>query len=293
MSETRAAFRLRVARLIGAVDELTTSSAGAADGSTLVIDELLDDYPSDTGSVYVWDDTQAEMRRVVEYEPVEGLLAVNRPFSAQVANSTTVYLFKRFRPSAYDTALRSALQDAYPYIASQVVNTSLTTAASTYEYTIPAAIEELERMLGGKVELQADPDVSTYPYQELVQWTTRRDDTAGTYKLIIHPDELIVGRTLRLTGLAPITFPATDATAIALPSQALNLLAYLTAAHLYVASRGAPHGDVNHAVQQESYFRGMFEQRKDIDGIVLDPTAIQSNDGLGYNPPLAYHTWDD
>ena len=296
MAETRAAFRLRVARMVGAVDEYTTTAAGASDGSTVAIDALLDEYPSDTGSVYVWDNTQEEMRRVVEYEPVEAVLAVNRPFTAQVADDTVVYLFKRFTPADYNRALRTAIHDAYPYLARSVVDTSLTVLADTYEYNIPSTIEDLERMMGGKVWMQVNSDVATYPYAELKMWTTRRqnDASAESYKLVIHPDEHIVGRVLRLQGLGPLTFPATDAATIPLPSQALNLLAHLTAAHLYAQTRGDAHGDTTHAQQQEAYFRGMYEQRKDIDGLLLDPTDLRDvNGGLFIPDALAYHTWDN
>lgn len=280
-----------VARRVGLVTDITTTSAGDTNGNTFVSTELLDRFPTSLSELWVYEPGNAEARRVVHYDEPEGIAFVNRPFSAQVGGGTQLYIFRRFSPDEFDEALRIAVEECYPYLSQVIVDTSLTTAADTYEYTVPSSIHDLERMYGGKVEIEANTGDADYPYLELRHWDTRRVYGASpSYKLLIHPSELMPGRTLRVFGLAPLTYPATDATTIPLDPPQINLLAYLTLANLYAIQQGAPAGDSNASAGLEAKFRAMYEQKRDEWGITLDPTDLRPpTGGVQRDLPIAYN----
>ena len=292
MSETKANFRLRVARALGIVEEVTTTSAGDSGGTTFVSAEMADKQPLLTGNEWALDVTQGETRKIVGYQPTETMAVVNRAYTAQVANSTSMQLYKRFSPSDIDEALRLALKASYPYIASVVVDTSITMADDTYEVAIPSTITDLERMLGARVQVEVDTNVATYPYADMQRWTTREAAAAAgeSYTLLIHPSEHISGRTVRLIGLGPITFPATEAATLPLPETALELLALMTISKLYGRTAGVPSGDLQHAGAMMAQYQGLYDQFKDAWAITLDPgNLLDTHSGVGFNLPFAFH----
>lgn len=285
MPTTRANLRLEAARRLGLVSSITTSSEGHASGHTFVAVGLLDKFPTSLNELWVYNPSTSEERRVVNYDEPEGIAQVNRPFAAQIATSTTLYIFRRFAPSAYNDALQSAITDVYPYLAQMVVDTSLTTASEQYEYTIPSSIVSLERMDGGRVEMEVNTNDSDYPYVELRLWETREAlTTSRTHTLLIHPNELVADRTLRLRGLGYLTNPSTDAATVPLEGVQATLLIYKLIANLYAQAQGAPAGDGAMAQQMEAKYLAMFEQKRDEWGIILDPTDLR--------PPAGGHTRD-
>lgn len=293
MATTKAAIRLRAARRLGLVDTITTTSAGHADGHTFVATGLLDNFPTSLSEMWVYDPDQEESRRIINYDEPEGIAFVNRPFTAQINSADTLYIFRRFSPAAFDQALEQAVEDVYPYLFQRIVDTSLTTAAETYEYTIPASIRDLERMLGGKVEMQVRTDDADYPYVPLRMWETREAVTtaSSSYTLVIHPDELVAGRTLRLRGIAPLAYPAGEADTVPVDAPQVNLLVFMVIANLYATTYGAPEGDSNRASGIEGRYRTLFETMRDQWGMTLDPEDIRPPiDGFDRDLPLAYNS---
>lgn len=289
MSTTKANFRLSVARRLGVVKSITTSSDGDASGNTFVAVGLLDNFPTDLAEIWVYDPTQLEARRIVNYDEPEGICLVNRPFSAQVASGATLYIFRRFSPENYDDALRQAVEDCYPYLAQKVVDTSLTTVANQYDYTIPATIKSMERMDGATVEIEVTPGK---PYVELRLWDTRTVLTTSTqsYTLVLNPHEFLAGKTLRLTGLAPLAYPAADSDSLPIDAPQTTLLSLMVIKALYEQVQGAPGGDANAAAQREGKYLAEYERYKDAWGIVLDPTDLMPPiGGSRVDLPLAYN----
>lgn len=292
MTTTKADFRLACARRVGLVVPVTTTAAGAADGSTFVAAGLIDQFPTDVTDKWVYRPGTSETRRIVAHDVPDSIAAVDRPFATQVADQTQLYVFKRFTPTEFDDALRDALNDVYPYLAQVIVDESLTLSQDTYEYTIPSAIRDLDRMMGGKVSLKVDTNVASYPYVEMRAWDTRRAITTASqsFKLVVHPSEHISGRTVRLEGLGPLAYPATDSDSIPLDAPELDLLVYMTLANLYAASQGAPYGDTGASGALEAKYRAMFEKEKDVKGLVLEPTQLKDNNrGVDLNLPIAYY----
>lgn len=292
MSETKAAFRLRVARRLGLVTEVTTTSVGLANGKSAVSLELADHFTSQASmeGKFVKDNTQTEWRRGIAYTPASGTISFGRGFTAQVADTTAIEVYDTFSPTDYDEALRAAIEEAYPYLAQLIVDTSVTLAANTYEYTIPSTILDLERMLGGKVERQHNTSVATYPYDEVLNWTTRHTQLTAsqTYQLVVPVEEHITDRVLRITGLGLLVYPAADTDSLPLDSTGLNLLAYLTTAKLYSRAQNVGSEDRGFAEAQEQKYIGLWERFKDVWGDILDPTSMPRSDTGGVGDlPLA------
>ena len=78
-------------------------------------------------------------------------------------NTNTQYqIFRRIHPSAYLQAITESLRLAYPSIYTPKADTTVTTAANTYVYTVPGDIEDVSR-----VELQIQTSPTSYPYAEI------------------------------------------------------------------------------------------------------------------------------
>lgn len=272
-------FRLLAMRRIGAVSSLTADE----NGSTTVFRcaALHDEAPS--GGVGQAVSINGETRIIVMADNADGLYALNRPLTNAVAADDDIFLYKRFSPAEIDVALGQAISDAWPYVAGDVVDETLTTVAQQYEYTIPATIYELERMSGGRVSIEVHPDQATYPFQRLTSWRVRDG------KIVIDPDELIPGRILRVEGLGLIDAPVNDSDDIPYQQPEIDLLVFLTLANLFAKEQGTPNGDTQHAVAMEAKYRGLFEARKDVLGRVLEPEIMENiSTRHRLDLPLAY-----
>ena len=278
MAETKAAFRRRVGRLTRLVRVITTTAAGNAGGTTAVADSLLDYYPANAVArgLFCYHPVTFLWRRVSDYDTSSPpTITFSRAFSAQVAGSVALELYSTFPPEDFDEALRQALSEVFPYLATKVYDTSLTTAVNTYEYTIPSSILDMTRTLGARVEYQANTSEPTYPYQTIYGWTVR--DNNGARTLLIPPHEHPGARVLRLTGFGTLAYPATDATSIPLDEYQLQLLAYKTAEVLYRSAVTDPNTDRSFFDGQAARYNALFEQHKDGWGLVIEPTPMRTN----------------
>lgn len=235
MAESKANFRRRVARNDASLLQVTTSANGAADGTTLIADELVD-YAHGENSLQralvtrVNTGGDIEIRRISEWTVSTATLTVSRAFSEQVSSGEAIDIYRKFAPAEIDNALRVALTEVYPDIAQLVVDETLVTVADQYEYALPAAIFDLDRSFGGRVLIEIDPDVATFPYEEVLNWSIRQ---SGETKTLLLPSFVKAGLTIRLIGLAPLTFPATEATTLPAPNTTLDLLSYKVLSLLY------------------------------------------------------------
>lgn len=293
MSEAKAAFRLRIGRLLRIVTEVTTSADGEVGGSQVVAIELTDHFLSsgDLEGQRIWVASDGgEARRIAVYEPTSGETKLTRPFSTNpIVASTDIIVYMDFTPDDIDRALEQALSEVYPYLAQVLVDESLTTIAGQHEYTIPATILDLEPMLGGRVLVEDNTGVSTWPYAAVPNWSTRRTvATAGsTYTLLIPPHIIPNSRTLRLIGLGELANPATDAALIPLESQQLVLLSYKVVEVLFRNAPVSGSQDKTFAEGMEGKYRGLYEGNKDEWAQVLVLSGVE-----GFVPldlPLAFN----
>ncbi len=126
MSVTLATLRQRVCREVGSWKEVTTTSAGDADFTTLVSTAFAD-YPDSSLKdkyVKVTSGTTKETRKIEDNQSPTGTIKVYRPFSAQIATAMTVELHD-FDPDNFTSFINKAVRDAYPELCKSVVDTTL------------------------------------------------------------------------------------------------------------------------------------------------------------------------
>lgn len=288
MAETKGAFRRRLGRLLAVLRTATTSGTGDTD--TFIAISLTDHFPSDNSlnGASVYDVTGSEWRRVSSWLASTGTGDVNRAFTASQASGRSIEVYEQFTPDDLDDALRIALDEAYPYVATRVVDTSLTVTASQHEYTVPATIRDLERMYGGRVQWQVRESVATFPYADFEHWDVR---TSGETQTLILPSiEGRIGRTIRLIGWGIPSFPSTDATSIALESDVLQLLAYKAAAVAWRTGMRTPGRDAEFAQGMIEFYEKKFDEMKDTWGVPMVPSGLESPEGYPFiDAPLAYN----
>ncbi len=285
MAETKAAFRRRVGRLLGILTTATLSGAG--DTNTGIAVSLTDKFASTNALVgaTAYDTAASEARRITTYNPSTGEYDVNRVYTNAQAAARTVEIYTRFTVQELDDALQQALEEAYPYIVTPVVDTSLTGIANQYEYTVPSTIRDLERMYGGRVQWESNTAISTFPYVDALHWEVR---TSGETRTLILP-EIYTDRTIRLVGWGIPSFPSTDATSIAIPSDTLQLLAYKVGEVAWRTGSVGPAKDAEYAMAMSQTYAAMFDKNKDTMGIKMTPTAMRDNaDFPLVDAPLAY-----
>jgi hypothetical protein len=289
MAETKAAFRRRLARLIRILRTGTTSGTG--DFDTVVCLPLIDHYPVDdalTGSS-LYDVTGSEWRRVSDWVASTGTATVQRAFTATQASGRAIEIYEQFSPDDLDDALRMALDEVYPYIATEVVDQTLTVIADQHDYNMPAAIRDVERMLGGKVEWEHDEPHSLYA--EFQGWTYRT--SSGSRTIMLPNIAGTVGRNIRVTGLGVLTFPSTDATSISLDSDTLQLLAYKAAEIVWRTGPGLTGRDAEFADAQSKRFAELYEMKKDAWGVIVRPSKLRGPADVAIiDAPLAYNNAD-
>lgn len=290
MAETKAVFRRRIGRLLRILVR-TTASGGSA--NTFIAESLLDFFPADDDldGFNIYDVGESNWRRIEGWDASVFTGTVSRDFTNDITNNDVLEIYSTFNPDEIDDALEDALDEVYPYIAQTIEDTSLSGGTSTYEFTIPSTIRDLSRMYGGSASYQINTNQATYPYQSLIGWTVRDNRGAGgNYTLVVPPGEQVpTDRTIRLVGLAPVGYPATDAASIILESDTLRLLSWKVAEILWRDYAPQADGrDLAHANQRSQTYAGLYERAKDQMGQVLDPSNIRDvSFGTFIDLPLA------
>ena len=269
MSETRAVFRRRVARMMGMVTEVTTSAASTA-ADKFISEEVLDYFP--TGNALVgmaaYIVPAEEWRRVSAWTETTHVAQVTRDYSDIPANNSKIEIYRTFLPPELDEAINGAIEEAYPYLAEKVVDTSITVQADVYEYALPPTIRDLHPVLGGQVEWEQNTLIETFPYRSVIRWDIRFSSTLGTLKL--YDIRGLLGRTLRLVGLGQLAQPESDSDVIELNADGLRLLSYKAAELLYRSAPDDDNRDRQFYRESEAKYAALFEVNKDRLGVILE-----------------------
>lgn len=115
--------------------------------------------------------------------------------AASHANSATVLIKPAFLDTEILDALNYALGNTFPYLYTPVLDTSLTTAVNTYEYTVPN-LNGVPIPYLSKVELKEPGD---FAYRPVRGWEIRR----GATPKIQFRREQTAGATIRVHGYGP------------------------------------------------------------------------------------------
>jgi hypothetical protein len=151
--------------------------------------------------------------------------------AASHASGAAVLIRPQFLSQDILEALNSAIQNSFPLIYRPVLDTSLTTAANTFEYTVPnmpgtynGASIPMPRL--SKVELKESGD---YDYREVLDWDVLR----GTTPKVQFRFEKNASATIRVTGFGPFPDLAFSDSLDALwPVNAEDYLVYYAASYL-------------------------------------------------------------
>lgn len=183
----------RVRRFVGDYPEYDTLTASVTDsGATLTVAD---------SSIYTarWPiqiDTEALLVKAL---PSATTVTVKRAHAgttaASHANSSTVMIRPHFLDVEILDALNYALGNTFPYLYRAVLDTSLTTSADTYEYTVPN-LSSVPIPYISKVELKESGDTA---YRPVKAWEVRR----GVTPKIQFRREQPSGATIRVHGYAP------------------------------------------------------------------------------------------
>lgn len=159
--------------------------------------------------------------------------------AATHASSATVLVRPEFTQIEILDQLNAGLKAVWPYIYQDILDTSLTTVADTYEYTVPSvssSITYIPRIYG--IDLKRSGETN---YKPIRRWEIRR----GSTPKIMFPADLDAGGTLRVRGYAPFDDLAlADSLPSAFPIQSEELLP-LYAAQALLTSGEARRARVN------------------------------------------------
>lgn len=152
------------------------------------------------------------------------------------ANGLSILIRPEYFTQEYLDAINGAIQATFPWIYKQALDTSLTVAANTWEYTIPnmpgtyaGSSIPIPRL--ARVDILVSNSGSV-PYRPLRAWQVRR---GGTPVLKLRDLE-VTGSTLRLTGYGPFPDVAfSDSLDAQFPPQATQLLVEMAVSRLMLS----------------------------------------------------------
>lgn len=287
MSESKAAFRRRLGRLLNVLTVSETSDAGTT--TTLIAESLLDTYSADgtMAGAAVYDLGGSEWRLVEDWAAATAEATFTRAFSTSMASGRDIEVYEQFTPEHLDNALRMALDEAYAYIVIDIVDESNEVEEDVYEYPIPDNIRDFSHMAGSRVSVSFNEDVDTFPRIELTDWTVRTDGESQT--LVLPSVSGLIGRTLRLVAKGVPTFPSADSSLIPLRSDTLQLLAFKSAEIAWRTGPRLTGKDAEFAAAQEIKWAARFDEKKDEWGTALYPAKWKPDLDTPFREyPLAY-----
>ena len=146
---TRAQLRLSIGNLLGALQEHTTSSAGAAGGTTLVDDGLRGGNDAHSGKWGIPNSgaLAGVIRQVSDYVATTTTLTVAPAFASQVATAVTYELWdEKYPPSRIHDLMNQAILELYGLAFDPVESVALHGDGRQYRFDIPSGISMINRV---------------------------------------------------------------------------------------------------------------------------------------------------
>ena len=129
MSLTRLQLRQKLSSEIGDRFDETTTSAGAADGSTLVCSALKsypDDYFNDWWVIPTLGTYKGVTKRISDFTQASGTVTVYAAWAGQILTDLTFELHRQ-DPTLLNNYINSAIENAYPFFYDEVIDDNLIT----------------------------------------------------------------------------------------------------------------------------------------------------------------------
>lgn len=287
MSESKAAFRRRLGRLLNILTPATTSDDGST--SSFIAQSLVNVFTNDDtmNGAAVYDVDGEEWRVVEDWIVSSATGTVTWAYSNSMTEGRDIEVYEQFTPQNLDDALRMALDEAYQYITVSLVDESIEVEAQTYEYVLPESIRDFSRIAGAKVTWSTNPNVETWPRNLLYDWEVRNDGETQT--LVLPNIAGLIGKTLRLEAKGVPAYPTADGSLLPFRSDTLQLLAFKAAEIAWRTGPGLSGRDAEFAANQEMKWAAKFDEKRDEWGTPLVPATFESNiDYPSHDYPLAY-----
>ncbi|MBC8273525.1 MAG: hypothetical protein H8E40_00935 [Chloroflexi bacterium] len=121
-------LREKVGKKVAAYNEITTTTAGESDGTTIVSTDLMrfEDDVLAGNWVKITTGSTLETRQIEHNYTPSGTVKVYKPFTAQIATAMTAEIYD-FNPTDLDDCINDAIADAYPDICKPIRDYSLVT----------------------------------------------------------------------------------------------------------------------------------------------------------------------
>jgi hypothetical protein len=266
---TLRAIRQRVGKLIHAMHIGTTTSAGAANGSTAIANvakftRFRDTYFGGGAGVDGWfynNLATNEWTVVSNWVQSSGTFTFSPAFAAQVGNASLFEVMARWTPDEYRDAINWAIVNCYPILSKPVVDTGTITQEDIFSYPIPNSIRILN-----SIEIEAGDNLANTDNRTRgMPW--RRIPYAliddGLNRSVEFKRELQESRRLRFTGTTMLNGLYNDTDYIEVIDPQVDLIVYLAAHRLYaLLSNTDAASDIDRYQQQASYYLSLFEQYK-------------------------------
>ena len=205
MSRTRLQLLQELAQQLGEYASFTASSGGTA--TTILTTSLKAHLPNALAQFNAWiysigPTNAAQTARASVWTPSSSTLTLVSPgFTASTVSGDAFELHLRTTRARKLAALDAAVGNLGLYWGRPVVDTTLTTAAGQYVYTLPAAQNWASVEL---IEIQNNPNDADAPYDDarIFNWVIREGvTTAGTETWVIQfGSQPTPGRVLRVYG---------------------------------------------------------------------------------------------
>lgn len=178
------------------------------------------------------------------------------------ATGDTVELTRRFTPDEYRKALNWAIVSAYPVLSKTIVNTSLETQTTVYQFDVPQDIKSVSSLEieSGNFITSTNAATRGFPWTD-IPFKIIKD---GIRQKIELDSFLTPGRRLRIIGTGPMSQLYNDTDYVEEIEPQLDILVYYAAFRLYSSlPNDAASSDIDRYNQQSQHYWQLASQLKD------------------------------
>lgn len=263
-------IRQRIGKLTNTMYVGTTTSNGAADGSTAIANyakftRWRDDYFGGGTGIDGWifnlpDDE--EWTVVSDWTQSSGTFGLTPSATGQILSGTSFEVMNRWSPDEYRDAINWAIVNCYPILSKPVIETSVLTEEDIFSYAIPNSIKILN-----KVEIERNNTDTTitdsrtrgHPWRQIAYYPV--DDSLN--RSIEFKRELDDGRRIRLTGTTTLSQLYYDSDFVEIVDPHVDLIVFYAAYRLYtLLTNTDAASDVDRARAQAEIYLRMYEEAK-------------------------------
>lgn len=225
MATAHSTMRSDIAKKVRGYISGTTTSAGAADGSTFVctsLKEYSDGYLQNR-----WALIGGVKRKIDTNFKDTGTVRLLIPYAAQVANSTAFEIYS-IDPDDITAEINKQLADVFPILCQVVVDETTETVAGTYTYDKPEDESDNQIIEGDPYQIELEGSVTTEPWAKLLDW-----DYDPVNETITFGYYLAGGYNVRMIGINTLSLVEDDADETELDEPEVQLIYAKVVKELY------------------------------------------------------------